>query len=288
MSGNLEEMDDICHQLLDSLIFDKIISQDSDSIIVKIENQETGEEKRSGALKIIRDLENSEEALRVGALLRQILERIKSEILDSMRSPCFLRCDHWLSCSRVPQIDKLGPSYLQAVSPEDRYLYLFVNDADFNLLTLPYQLTQFEMKCLMFELLYSLQVASNFSIPVVLRMESILIASTDVDRLYTVNGRQFRLSSQYLPIFSDFSKDQGNQEDNMKLLLEIFGYLINSKLDLSELFVDQFENLGSYLSDLSSISDTLFQSSIFKDLTVNSNVSLALKRQDMTVIEPLS
>lgn len=260
--------------LRETFTFEKIVDQSPTSVTVRVTGDFPDRIKdQTMALKITNDMDSGIKELRT-------LCEIKNSILDPKLSPCFLRCDNWVTCVRLPEIDQLGPSSLSSFSADDAHLYMLINTSDYTLANIPYQPTQYQVKCLIFELLYAILIGRKHVRGINIREDNIFLTETQIDRLYTVGGKQFRISSEYLPIFTEFTIPS-DVPDNAEIsaLLQTFAYFMNSKVDLSELLVSQFENLTEILSiEGQSISHALENSTLFDDLNLNSTVSQSLQR----------
>lgn len=277
LEGDFEEVSSLLRELF---TFEKIIESNINSVTVRVNGDfaEFGEQNQSMAFKIVNNLD-------IGFEVLQTLCYIKESILDSRLSPCFLRCDNWTVCSRLPEVDRLGPSPISIFSPESPHLYMLINVSDYSLGRIPYQPTQYQVKCLIFELLYAIMIGKKFLKGINIREDNIILTETQIDRLYTIGGKQFRVSNEYLPIFTEFSLSESSNAE-VSSLIQTFAYFMNSKVDLSELLVNQFENLVQILNGNQSegISTALSQSTLFDDLNVESTVSQALQRELLSEI----
>lgn len=280
--------DENCKNILNSIIFEKAISLTSAFgavFRVKINHE-------LFALKVIGDTQLGRNELK-------ILCTIKKEILDENLTPCFVRCDNWIVCQRIPEVDSFGPSSLENYSREHPHLYFFLNVADYSLYGFPYEMTQYEIKCIIFELLYALYVARKvlkFQHSNVTR-DNILILEINIDRVYTIGSNKFRSSSKYLPLWIDFNTSSINEmnssdeSNDVHEIIDLFGHFINEKVDLSDSFVSAFEDLalktekdkGRY--DITSLPLILFSSDFFFDLDVKSTISQRLSNKEFVQLD---
>ncbi len=231
-------------------------------------------------------IDNKQFALKVTAFLSEtILElrvncQISTTILDPIYSLSFIRLYEWFVCTQPPpQWRVRQPPRIYLNIWEQRLLYYLMELADGTLDSLQIPLNEYDIKSMMFELLYALAVGRkllSFSHNDI-KADNILINTVTFKRIYTINNIKYICNTPYLPLFGDFGLAKINNDpkpdtDDIFDLYSTFNNIIE-EYDLDETFIEQLNdfyeiNVDSNRSNYYTIIN-LLTSPFFKQLTID-------------------
>lgn len=253
-----------------------------DFILVKI----LGQPSSFGIVYQVKNHAHAQFALKVTAFVPttihelQVNCQISTTILDPTYSLSFIRLHEWFVCTQPPPQWRLRqPPRIYSTIWEQRLLYYLMELADGTLESLQIPLNEYDIKCMMFELLYALAVGRkllSFSHNDI-KADNILIKTSPSKRIYTLNGAKYICNTPYLPLFGDFglSKTNNDPDINTDDIFDLYATIANfiEEYDLDENFVHELNDffgieVDSHRSNYSTILN-LLTSPFFYQLTTD-------------------
>lgn len=225
-----------------------------------------------GVVYEIKTIENGERyALKINTLSSFTITELKTDcMLDEIRNlytDSVIGIKSWFLCHKPPQYWDLFELPLILKGPWETgktLLYFIMNLAETSLDKLDIPLSEYDITCILFELLYVLLL---FQVKLKLthndiKSDNILFSIVTYGRKYTIQGIEFYVRSPYLPMLSDFGIAQineNNTEDIANLLTTIIDFT-NEKVEITGAFSDQILQIDDLLDEgLISV----FRSSLF-------------------------
>lgn len=253
-----------CRSFFKNLIIEEILDSDNYEAMFRVTKND-----KIYSMKLMRKDDDS--TYELNSILR-----INTEIVNKNLCFCFPKLHEYTICNeRVDIIE----DYLETSEPKIAYTF---NEGSYFLNKIPTQLSHYELKSLIFELLYAIYVIQEvLELSLGIKLDNILVSANKVDRIYTVNRSQIRIVSEYLPIYTDLKPSK----DPIGDLLFAISYFMNLNVDLSEKLVAEFALLVSTLTKNKNIPEVI-ESTFFDDLR-NQRIVENLKHDDYTVISEI-
>ncbi len=142
--------------------------------------------------------------------------------------------------------------------------------ATYSLQTMPYQMTYFEVRCLLFELIVTYFLCAKDELLSV-DVNSILLLEVDVDRDYTVDGIQYNISSKYLPMYTHTQKSPASPDD-FKTNMTTF---LMENVDWSDPFYNEYVDLMENLR----LSSDILRHPFFDDMQAAKEINKNLRNR---------
>lgn len=192
--------------------------------------------------------------------------------LQVFKDPCFARIKSVPDPG--PRPDGIyGASSLLGIGSKRTHYFIELNDCFCSLQTFSQydnQLTQYDLKCIIFELINAVKSKGGLLIA----PESIMLSRVDCDRLYiTPSVDEYRICSEFFPTIIPV-RHSANMKDQMK---DLINYICKNFVDLS---VDLVSDIKILIDNGLDLSSPFFDDLIYND----SSRSHYLARKDCITI----
>lgn len=168
-----------------------------------------------GGTKVLKVIPGTKDSLIEVVVGCQLGQLVNADITDAYLVP-----EKWVKCNSFS--DKLGKMDMMFKHlSKGSYYYMILPLANYTLVTVGNQVSEYDIVCMVFELLYGLAAARFFFEGFAhsdVKPANIFINKTNTSRIYSIKGKEFVLNSKFNGMLADFGQS--------------YAEIVNNNLDL--------------------------------------------------------